>query len=102
MAKDREVRPVLGRRDAEPVNAADLDALDRPERAERYLRMMKPFVDADLLNARAEQVRRLRSGKWNGQIDSKWDRWYRPEHWTDEGEFIGPDDWFDKAHPEGE
>jgi len=45
-----------------------------------------------LQDAREWIVRRYRQSPnlWPDGIDSKWVRWYRPEEWTDEGEYLGP------------
>ena len=44
-----------------------------------------------LQEAREWIVRRYRQSPnlWPA-IDSKWDRWYRPEEWTNAGEYLGP------------
>jgi hypothetical protein len=47
--------------------------------------------DERLMVARGELVAKYRahSGSWPDGIDNQYDRWYRPEEWTDEGAFIG-------------
>jgi hypothetical protein len=50
------------------------------------------MIDERLLRFRSQLVQKYRADKrpWPDGIDSKWDRWYRPEEWTDKGEYIGP------------
>jgi hypothetical protein len=47
--------------------------------------------DERLMVARGELVAKYRahSGSWPDGIDNQYDRWYRPEEWTDEGAFLG-------------
>jgi len=48
--------------------------------------------DENLIKARGDLVKKYRisSNPWPDGIDSKWDRWYIPAEWTDEGEYLGP------------
>lgn len=64
---------------------------DRAERKAKYEADTNAFRAAELRAARGELVRQYRAspGKWPDGIDTKWDRWYVPEQWNDEGEFVG-------------
>lgn len=76
--------------------------------AEKYARDMGPAQAARLLADRAGIVRDLMDLGRQGQIDSLYDRWYRPEDWVPgraKGEpwiFIGDLRWFDELHPDAE
>jgi hypothetical protein len=65
--------------------------MTREERAAKYTRDMKPHVDKQLELDRGDLVRRHREkpSRWP-ELDTKWDRWYRPDEWTDEGKYVGP------------
>ena len=69
----------------------ELGSMSREERAEKYQRDMKPFADADLQAARGDLVQkyRARPQAFPDWIDSKWDRWYVAEDWTDAGVYMG-------------
>jgi hypothetical protein len=55
-------------------------------------RKSEQIAQDNLLVARSAIVRKYRINPklWPDGIDSKWDRWYRKEDWTDSGEYIGP------------
>ena len=69
----------------------ELGSMSREERAAKYQRDMKPFADADLQAARGDLVQkyRARPQAFPDGIDSKWDRWYVAEDWTDAGVYMG-------------
>ena len=48
-------------------------------------------TEDNLIAARGDLVRRYRISPlpWPDGIDSKWDRWYRPEEWLDDGTYLG-------------
>jgi hypothetical protein len=51
---------------------------------EKYRRDMKPYLDAELWEARAGLVAAYRAhpGSWPDGIDSKYDRWYVAGEWV--------------------
>ncbi len=75
------------------VNKVEDNPRERAKRVKRYERMMKPVVDAQVLEARKQLVRKYRASPEvfpNGPDGRAWgcEAWYNPEEWTDEGEFI--------------
>ena len=68
-----------------------LTASERAENIEGYAAAMKPFADAQLQRNRGEMVRKYRDkpGSWPDGADSRYDRWYRAEEWTDGGVYVG-------------
>ena len=66
------------------------ESSDRAAMAERHAALMKPMRDRQLWEARAELVRkyRARPATFPDGIDTKYDRWYRAEEWTDDGQRI--------------
>jgi hypothetical protein len=66
---------------------------EREGAVKRYIGVMALQVSRKLLQDRGWIVKRYRlhPGSWPDGIDSEYDRWYCPEHWTDEGVFIGLD-----------
>jgi hypothetical protein len=63
--------------------------------------MRKEQAKALLANRTAlVAAHRAHPGSWPDGIDSKYDRWFVPEHWNEKGEFAGPKGWFDTSHPD--
>ena len=64
--------------------AANAKAWDRETRGQRH---------ADLLKARGALVAKYRISRssFPDGVDTKYDRWYRAEEWTDGGGYIGPE-----------
>jgi hypothetical protein len=87
-------KPGIGRQYGLLGDGFDQDGSNRAVRAERaakYERDMKPYEHAKLEAARGELVKAFKAspGKWPDGIDSKYDRWYRPDEWDAEGVYIG-------------
>lgn len=65
--------------------------MTQTQRAEKYAADMKPLFDERLMRDRSALVKAYRDhpASWPGGIDSRYDRWYRAEEWTDAGVFVG-------------
>lgn len=63
---------------------------ERAANAAKYEADTKDDREARLLAARGGLVREYRAhpGKWPDGIDTKHDRWYRPEDWGDDGVLV--------------
>lgn len=63
---------------------------ERAANAAKYEADTEDFRAAQLQAARGELVREYRAhpGKWPNGIDTKHDRWYRPEDWGDDGVLV--------------
>lgn len=94
MAKTEDREPVNGKPQIQRQYegdgpASDIGGMTREERAEKYRRDMGPQFCADLEIQRSEGVKKFRKNGSVGAIDTKYDRWYDPDEWTNEGVYIG-------------
>lgn len=80
----------------------DLGSMTRAERAAKYERDMKPYVDAQLEADRGALVRKYRANPkaWPDGIDDDGDRWYLAEEWNHLGEYIGEEPCVRPANPD--
>jgi hypothetical protein len=73
---------------------SDLSNMSRAEVKARYAKSREPDERADRLKARSTVVRKYRAKPqlWPDGIDRPGMRWYRPEDWTRDGKYVGPED----------
>ena len=110
LSKDKEPvlpvteKPGVARQYGRPdgFSQDELGTLTREERAAKYVRDTKPDRDTELEAARGELVRLYKAspGKWPDGIDSKYDRWYNPDDWTDGGVYVGDDPCIKPLNPD--
>lgn len=75
-----------------PEQDLSIGEMSRDDRVARYADAMRPQIDAGIMAARSEIVRKWRA-KTGGYDtpDTSLHRWYKAEDWTDEGVFVGPE-----------
>jgi len=94
LAKTEDREPVTGRPQIQRQYegdgpASDIGGMTREERAAKYQRDMGPQFCAELEIQRSEGVKKYRKNGSAGAIDTKYDRWYDADEWTNDGVYIG-------------
>jgi len=108
MAKGEDREPVAGRTQIHRLYEGDggaqtaIGGMTREERAQKYRRDMAPTLDADVIEARGDLVRKLRkvAPDSSARPDTKFDRWYVAAEWSDDGRYIGDPPCVRPANPD--